>query len=449
MAFEEPTLRVVGPEFLTAACPEAVQAEAREQAAAILAEVKASGEKGLVATAIRLGDLKEGEAYTRSREECEAAFRSLPEDEQQLLERTAGRIRAFAEAQRASITAMETDIPGGRAGQTVAPVVAAGCYAPGGRYPLPSSVLMTAVTARAAGVKQVWVASPRPSAVTLGAAFVAGADGFLCVGGAQAVAALAYGVECSDGLGGRSVPPCDVIVGPGNRWVTAAKSLVSGVCAIDMLAGPSEVLVIADGTSDPATVAADLLAQAEHDVDARPILVALGGMATVDAVNAELQRQLVSLPTAPVARQAVAKGFAVLAGSVAEAVALSDRVAPEHLEVLCADAAAVAGQCEHYGGLFVGAVAAEVLGDYGAGPNHVLPTGGTARFSGGLSVFNFLRVRTWMRIDDAAASHGLVSDAVQLARLEGLEGHARAAEKRLTRAAGGPAVPPTAKKAKA
>jgi phosphoribosyl-ATP pyrophosphohydrolase/phosphoribosyl-AMP cyclohydrolase/histidinol dehydrogenase len=216
---------------------------------------------------VKLGDIQAGDPFTRSRAELEAAFKSLPLDEQALLERTAARIKAFAEAQRAALTEVEVDIPGGRAGHTVAPVDAAGCYAPGGRYPLPSSVLMTAVTARAAGVKCVWVASPRPSAVTLGAAYVAGADGFVCVGGAQAIAALAYGIGHADGSAGGGaadgscVPRCDVIVGPGNRWVTAAKSLVAGVCAIDMLAGPSEVLVIADASADCATVAADLLAQ--------------------------------------------------------------------------------------------------------------------------------------------------------------------------------------------
>ena len=183
---------------------------------------------------------------------------------QGVLTRTADRIRTFAEAQRKSLNDMTMKIPGGEAGHTVTPVNAAGCYAPGGRYPLPSSVLMTALTARAAGVPQVWVASPRPAVATLAAAHIAGADGLIAIGGAQAIGAMAYGV---------GMPPCDVIVGPGNKWVTAAKSLVSGICGIDMLAGPSEVLVIADNTADADVIAADLLAQAEHDPDARPILI--------------------------------------------------------------------------------------------------------------------------------------------------------------------------------
>ena len=222
----------------------------------------------------------------------------------------------------------------------------------------------------------------------------------------------------------------DVIVGPGNAWVTAAKSLVAGVCAIDMLAGPSEVLVIADSTADPKVIAADLLAQAEHDVEARPILVCTDEQ-LIDEVNVELQQQLSVLPTAPVAREAVKKGFAVLVSDVDEAIAISDRIGPEHLEIQTAEHDAVAKRCSNYGGLFVGEIAAEVLGDYGAGPNHVLPTGGTSKYTGGLSVFNFIRIRTWMRIDDVAGSQGLVEDCVQLARLEGLEGHARAAECRL------------------
>ena len=318
-------------------------------------------------------------------------------------------MRSFASAQRGSVQDVTTDIPGGKAGHHVVPMERAGCYAPGGRYPLPSSVIMTAVTARTAGVKTVWVASPRPVPVTLAAAHVAGADALLAAGGAQAIAALAYGVD--------GVPACDVIVGPGNRWVTAAKSLVAGRCAIDMLAGPSECLCLCDETADPALVARDLLAQAEHDTDAMPILV------TTDAtlpgrVNAEITEQLKTLSTADTARVSSDKGIAVTCSSMEEAIAITDRFAPEHLEVQTRDSQAVSDRIGHYGGLFIGPRAAEVFGDYGAGPNHVLPTGGTARYTGGLSVFSFLRIRTWMRIDDAVASQEQVEDAATLARLE-------------------------------
>jgi phosphoribosyl-ATP pyrophosphohydrolase/phosphoribosyl-AMP cyclohydrolase/histidinol dehydrogenase len=362
------------------------------------------------------------------------ALADLPSSQRAALTRMAGRIRAFATAQRAAITDVTVDIPGGRAGHRVQAVRTAGCYAPGGRYPLPSSVLMTAITARVAGVEQVWVASPNPAPATLAAAHLAGVDGFICVGGAQAIAAMAYGVG--------PIPAADVIVGPGNRWVTAAKKLVSGRVGIDMLAGPSECLVLADETADPAVIAADLLAQAEHDTDARPILVTTDATA-VGRVNAEIAKQLASLPTAATARVAVERaGFAVVCpDDLDEAIRVVDRIAPEHLEVMTSDPAGDAKKCRNYGGLFVGVQSAEVMGDYGAGPNHVLPTGGTGRYTGGLSVFTFLAIRTWMELDatterNAKGLAEVVEDAVTVARVEGLEGHARAAELRLSGCAG-------------
>ena len=197
-----------------------------------------------------------------------------------------------------------------------------------------------------------------------------------------------------------------------------------------MLAGPSEVLVICDETCSPKAVAADLLAQAEHDVESRPILVTTSAD-IADQVNVELTKQLEILPTKETASEAVKKGFCVVTRTIDEAIEVSDSIGPEHLEIQTENCEEVAKKCDCYGGLFVGTHAAEVLGDYGAGPNHVLPTGGTARYTGGLSVFNFLRIRTWMNITDSNQSKSLVQDAVQLARLEGLEGHARAAEARL------------------
>ena len=279
---------------------------------------------------------------------------------------------------------------------------------------------MTAVTARAAGVREVWLASPHPASVTLAAAAVADVDALLAVGGAQAIAALAFGAG--------PVPPCDVLAGPGNRWVTAAKQLVAGQVGIDMLAGPSELVVVADRTADPGLVAADLLAQAEHDPDALPVLIT-DHEPLIGAIERALAEQLLDLPTADIAEKALANGCVVLAGDMGEAMLVANRLAPEHLQLLFADAP-VRLQGAHYGALFAGRAAAEVLGDYGAGPNHVLPTGGTARFTGGLSVFTFLRIRTWLVLDDPAGVDALARDAVRLARLEGLEAHARAADKR-------------------
>ncbi len=391
-------------------------------AARIVEAVRTRGEVALRKHAERFGDVLPGAPLYHDRPELARALTGLSTDDRVRLERVASRIRAFAVAQRGALGPVRVPVPGGVAEHRIAPMERAGCYAPGGRYPLPSSVLMTAVTARVAGVRDIWVASPKPRGLTLAAAAIAGADGVLAVGGAQAIAALAYGAG--------PIAPRDVIVGPGNRYVAAAKRLVAGAVAIDMLAGPSELVVFADSSADPATVAADLVAQAEHDPHAVPVLVTTDA-SLVERVERELARCLADLPTARVARAALAHGGAIVVSSVDDGVAACDALAPEHLHLELRDADAVAPRLAHYGALFVGPGSAEVLGDYGAGPNHVLPTGGTARSTGGLSVYTFLRVRTWLRIDDRAAALPLIEDAIWLGRAEGLEGHARAAERRL------------------
>jgi phosphoribosyl-ATP pyrophosphohydrolase/phosphoribosyl-AMP cyclohydrolase/histidinol dehydrogenase len=392
------------------------------RAAEIVERIRSGGEAELRAVAEELGDLQPGQPLILGREELERAANEIDAETLALLDRTADRIAAFADAQRQSVVDLKLAVPGGMAGHSTAPVDCAGCYAPGGRYPLPSSVLMTAVTARAAGVAEVLVATPHPAALTLAAAAVAGADAVLAVGGAQAIAALAYGAG--------PVPPCDVVVGPGNRWVTAAKKLVAGDVGIDMLAGPSELVVLADDSADPATVAADLLAQAEHDPDALPVLVTPSS-ALADAVDAELDRQLSGLLTRVVAEAALDHGFAVVTSDIGEAIRVCNVLAPEHLQVLTDDANAIAERLDHWGGLFIGTASAEVFGDYGVGPNHTLPTGGVARFKGGLSVLDFLRVRTWLKLEPGDDAESMAKDAAALARLEGLEAHARAAERRI------------------
>ena len=400
----------------------AVPAEAFAVAAPIVEAVRVGGEAALREYAERFADVAAGGPLFLDRATLDRALTGLPADDRVRLERVAERIRVFAEAQRRALGDVTVTLPGGAAGHWIAPLERAGCYAPGGRYPLPSSVLMTAVTARTAGVKQIWVASPKPGPITLAAAAIAGADGVLAAGGAHAIAALAFGAG--------PVLPCDVVVGPGNRYVTAAKQLVAGRVAIDMLAGPSELVVFADASASPSVIAADLLAQAEHDPDALPVLVTLDPTHP-DRVEAELARQLADLPTREVAQAALANGGVVVAANVEEGIAVCDALAPEHLELCLQDAAAVAPRLAHFGALFIGAGSAEVLGDYGAGPNHVLQTAGTARSKGGLSVFTFLRVRTWLRIDDGAAARPLVEDAAWFGRVEGLEAHARSAERRL------------------
>lgn len=440
-------LRVVPTPDAVGARRDPVDPATLREAARIVEDVRHGGEPALRAHAERLGDISPGAPLVLGRDDLSRALTELPGEQRALLERTADRVRRFAQAQMASLSAISIEVDDGHAGHWITPVERAGCYAPGGRFPLPSSVLMTAVTARTAGVGSVIVASPRPGAVTLGAAAVAGADAVLAVGGAHAIAALAFGIVSA---GRDVVPACDVVVGPGNRWVTAGKQIVAGRIGIDMLAGPSELVVIADDSADPSLIAADLLAQAEHDEDAFPALIALDD-GLIDRVERELAAQLGTLPTARAARAALSNGFAVRVRSVDESVAVCDRLAPEHVEVMTRDAEAVAARLRHFGAVFIGAASAEVLGDYGAGPNHVLPTGGSARYAGGLSVLHFLRVRTWLRMhadargsasagqahapgsEPATTAHhgtGIVHDAAALARLEGLEAHARAAERR-------------------
>lgn len=387
-------------------------------AAEIVEDVRTGGEPAVRRQSERLGDCAPGDFVRIEREQLLVALAELAEQDRAVLERTAARIRSFAEAQRACLLPLDAEVPGGRAGHRWLPVASVGAYAPGGRHPLPSSVLMTGIPAKVAGVQNVLVASPKPTQITLAAAALAGADALLAIGGAQAIAALAFGT-----FG----PPVDVIVGPGNRWVTAAKQHLVGEVGIDGLAGPSELLVLADEHADAATVAADLLGQAEHDPDAVPMLVSTS-TELLDAVQQELQRQLATLPTAATARAALQQnGMALLVQDLAEAIAIANQLAPEHLELLLQDADTVARALTAYGGLFVGSCSAEVFGDYGAGPNHVLPTAGGARFQAGLSVMTFLRPLTYLQLQDAGA---LRADAAHLARLEGLEAHARSAERR-------------------
>jgi phosphoribosyl-ATP pyrophosphohydrolase/phosphoribosyl-AMP cyclohydrolase/histidinol dehydrogenase len=432
MVYHNFSFKQVSAESISATTDDPVDPAALEQARAIVNSVKDSKDRSakLLQIAHDFKDIPaDVDTYIVGAAELKEAFVSLPDEHRIALQNIHDRVKKFADAQRASVTDVSIPIPGGMAGHVVAPCVTAGCYAPGGRYPLPSSVIMTAVTARSAGCKNVIVASPRPATITLAAAYISGADLFVKVGGAQAIAAMAYGVKGS--ANSATIPPCDVIVGPGNKWVTAAKSLVSGHCGIDMLAGPSEVLVIADDTANAAVVAADLIAQAEHDVVARPILVT-SDQAILDSITAECEKQLEAMPepNRSTATEAFAGGYSVCCKDIQECIDISDHIAPEHLEVQTRDAQGVGERCQHYGGLFIGEHAAEVLGDYGAGPNHTLPTGGTGKYTGGLSVFNFLRIRTWMRVDDKAASQPMVEDSVVMERLEGLEGHARAAEMR-------------------
>jgi histidinol dehydrogenase len=394
--------------------------------AAILADVEARGDAA-VADWTRRFDAATPAALTVPPALLREAWESLPAAVSGAMSMAADHISQFARAQKASLQAFELELmPGVWVGQRLEPVAAVACYVPGGRYPLPSTVLMTAIPAREAGVGRVVLLTPPgpqgwPDPHILAAAWLAKVDAVHVIGGVQAIGAAAYGTA--------SVAAVDLIVGPGNAWVTEAKRQVFGRVGIDALAGPSEVMVLFDATADLAKVAADLLAQAEHDPQAEAIAVTDDAVAAV-ALVAEVERQLVDLPTADVARAALEQhGAVVVVADRAAMVAVANARAPEHLEVCTADATALAAQCTSFGGLFVGADAAEVLGDYCAGPSHVLPTGGAGRYTGGLGVHTFVRVLTTQRAV-AGATRRLAAAAATLARVEGLQAHARAADLR-------------------
>ena len=299
--------------------------------------------------------------------------------------------------------------PGISVGQLVRPLESVGCYVPGGRYPLPSTLLMTVIPAQVAGVRQIRVASPRPATATLAAAAFLGVREFYRVGGAQAIAALAYGTK--------DIPRVDKIVGPGNRYVTAAKKLVAFDCAIEFLAGPTEAVIIsADG--DPAYIASDLVAQAEHDPDALCIFIA-----TSRALTKKVQKEVHRRARAnPIAAQSLSRrGAILLAASLEQAVEISNRIAPEHLTIPEALAPAV----QHAGAVFLDEFTPQAAGDYISGPNHVLPTGGMARVRGGLSTLDFVRVIACQQVSRAGIGQ-IAPPGITLATAEGLQGHAEA-----------------------
>lgn len=400
----------------------------------IMDRVRAGGEPALLELAREL-DRSDGRLWYGPKEFA-AALSSLAASQRGALQRAAGRVQAFARAQLGCLAAFEMPVPGGRAGHHLLPVERAGCYVPGGRYPLPSTVLMTAGVARVAGVQHVAVACPNPQPIILAACAVVGVDLLLAAGGAQAIAALTWGCGI---LASR-----DVVVGPGNRYVTAAKRLAQSVVRTDPPAGPSELLVLADDSADPSAIAWDLLAQAEHDPDAVPALAALSA-SFIDQVESALAANLARMPvaSAETARAALENGWAFVAANPGELAEAANRFVPEHLELAMADPDSILHLCLHAGAVFIGSVSAEAFGDYGAGPNHTLPTSGRGRGAGGLSVFDFIRIRTWLRLD--GRNHGttrgeelaypdlatLAADTAVLARSEGLEAHARSALARI------------------
>jgi len=390
----------------------------------ILADVRARGDAALHEWSMRLDGAPPGSLRVPE-DDLHAALDGLPPAQRRALEEAAGRVRRFHERQ--PLTSWMTQDLGGTLGQLIRPIRRVGLYVPAGTAPLPSSVLMSAIPAQVAGVSEIaLVAPPQPGSgnitpVILAAAALLGLQEVYALGGAQAIAALAYGAE--------SIPPVDKIFGPGNLFVTLAKRQVFGVVGIDSLAGPTETVVIAGEQARPDWVAADLLAQAEHDVLAAALLLT-PSRRLAEAVQAEAARQVEGLSRAEIiAASLQGRSGIILTESLEQAVALANRYGPEHLCLSVADPWQWVDKITCAGGVFLGEHSFEVLGDYAAGPSHVMPTGGSARFASPLNVWDFVHIVSLIALDPRTAAR-IAPAAVALAQTEGLDAHARAAERR-------------------
>ncbi len=382
--------------------------------AEILKDVKMRGDNAVRQYSEKFDNIGE-KKFRLNRQEIENAYSKVDQDFIEALKFAKRNIQMFAEEQKKMFKDLEIQTDYGVVGHRIIPLNRVACYIPGGRYALPSTALMTIVPAKVAGVKEILVTSPKIKAETIVAADIAGADSIFRIGGAQAIGAFAYGTE--------SVPKVDKIVGPGNKYVTMAKKQVFGIVGIDMIAGPSEVMVVADRSANPKYIAADLLAQAEHDVEAIPIFVALDKELAQEVVE-ELKQQLEILPTRETAKMAIKNGMTILVSNRMQAVDIINKKAPEHLEIMVSEKDWLISNVTNYGSLFIGNKSAEVFGDYCSGPNHTLPTNGAARFTGGLSVKDFLKMQTFQQIEE---TNKLIEPTMKLAEVEGLFGHLNAA----------------------
>ena len=401
-----------------------------QRVADILADVQTRGDAAVLEYTARFDALQAADmrALELTQAELKAAFDSIPEKQRSALEAAARRVRSYHEAQKKASGESWSyrDEDGTLLGQKVTPLDRVGIYVPGGKAAYPSSVLMNAIPAHVAGVGEIIMVVPTPrgekNALVLAAAYVAGVTRAFTIGGAQAVAALAYGTA--------TIPAVDKITGPGNAYVAAAKRRVFGKVGIDMIAGPSEILVLADGTTPPDWVAMDIFSQAEHDELAQSILLCPDA-AYIVQVQASIDRLLPEMPRAEIiAKSLTGRGALIHTRNMEEACAISNRIAPEHLEVSSTDPHRWEPLLKHAGAIFLGAYTSESLGDYCAGPNHVLPTSGTARFSSPLGVYDFQKRSSLIEVSETGAQKlGVV--AAELAYGEGLQGHARAAEMRL------------------
>lgn len=401
-----------------------------QRVADILADVQKRGDAAVLEYTARFDGLTASQlsALELTQAELKAAFDAIPQAQRDALQAAAKRVRSYHEAQKKASGESWSyrDEDGTLLGQKVTPLDRVGIYVPGGKAAYPSSVLMNAIPAHVAGVGEIIMVVPTPkgekNALVLAAAYVAGVTRAFTIGGAQAVAALAYGTE--------TVPKVDKITGPGNAYVASAKKRVFGTVGIDMIAGPSEILVLADGTTPPDWMAMDLFSQAEHDELAQSILLCPDA-AYLDAVQREIDRLLPTMPRAEIiAKSLSGRGALILTKDMEEACAISNRIAPEHLEVSSNEPHRWEPLLRHAGAIFLGAYTSESLGDYCAGPNHVLPTSGTARFSSPLGVYDFQKRSSLIEVSEAGAQV-LGKIAAELAYGEGLQAHAQAAEMRL------------------
>lgn len=391
--------------------------------AAILADVKQRGDSAVLEYTRKFDrlNLADAAAMELPRAELQTAFEGLPQEQKIALEKAAQRVTAYHQKQLQNSWSY-TDEDGTLLGQQVTPLDRVGLYVPGGKAAYPSSVLMNALPAKVAGVAELIMVVPTPDGIknqlVLAAAYLSGVDRVFTIGGAQAVAALAYGTS--------SIPKVDKIVGPGNAYVAAAKRRVFGVCGIDMIAGPSEILVICDGQTNPDWIAMDLFSQAEHDELAQAILLSPDAD-FIDAVQASANKLLEQMPRKEIIKTALEnRGALIHVKDLDEACEISNRIAPEHLEMSVADAQAWLPKLKHAGAIFMGRYTSESLGDYCAGPNHVLPTSGTARFSSPLGVYDFQKRSSLIQVS-AEGAKKLGAIASTLAFGEGLQAHAQSA----------------------
>ncbi|HOM13323.1 MAG TPA: histidinol dehydrogenase [Rubrivivax sp.] len=410
--------------------PHQTDGEIEQRVLQILAEVRARGDAAVLEYTARFDGVHAATlgALELGRDELRAAFDALPAAQRDALDAAARRVRGFHERQlEASARSWSyRDADGTLLGQKVMPLDRVGIYVPGGKAAYPSSVLMNAIPAQVAGVAEIVMVVPTPGGaknpLVLAAAWLAGAQRVFTIGGAQAIAALAYGTA--------TVPRVDKITGPGNAYVASAKKHVFGQVGIDMIAGPSEILVLADGSTPPDWVAMDLFSQAEHDELAQSILLSPDA-AYLDAVRAAIERLLPEMPRREVIRASLqGRGALILTSSMEQACAISNRIAPEHLEVSSSEPQRWEPLLRHAGAIFLGTYTSEALGDYCAGPNHVLPTSGTARFSSPLGVYDFVKRSSLIEVSEHGAQV-LGPIAAELAYGEGLQAHARAAQMRL------------------